>query len=370
MEKTIIFLALIFSFSSTYAQINNQTHNDESEDFLDNYELIHSMQSDFLVPSESLLNSEPYSIKYNQKIKETLFKGLPDYFDIQYFSTPSFDTERVLVIYKEQIYYNLAQKSIWATYYEEIIDETDTIKIETDEIKVNRYQNKISEEDAELVNKLYRAAISKARFRVFSPDELNRLLVGNDGTTYSFSIFNNGIKEGTTWSPNEDSKMFRLVEIHKDIIDVVMRSSTNSEIVLPNKLEKDIKKLIDEINLSDLDFEKETINTIKDTIVGHLNKNLPIKELINDGYTYVENDLIFTISKGKIKKVKEQEPYYDNDYSKFRNWFNNLIDKDVTKHYKRALKNLDLSYLNLELDLNVYIDFMLDKKEYILKARK
>ncbi len=205
---------------------------------------------------------------------------------------------------------------------------------------------------------------------IFTPDELNRLVIGNDGASHSFSISNNGIKEGTTWSPDTDSKMFRLVEVHKGLIKVVKRTTSNSEIVLPNKLEEDIKKLIDEINLSDLDFEKETIGSIKDTIVSHLNKNLPIKKLIDNGYTYVADDLIFTISDGKVKKVKEQEPYYDKDYSKFRNWFNNLFDKKISKHYKRALKNLDLTYLDLELDLKVYIDFELDKEKFTLTAWK
>jgi hypothetical protein len=366
LVKFIIFLALIISFSSTFAQIDNQLENEKNN----NFEEVYGFQSDFLVPTESLLHSEPYSINYNKKLKEILFEGLPDYFDIQYFSTPSFDTERVLVIRKGKIFYNIAKQSIWGTFYEEITDITDTVKIETDKIEVDRFTNKISDEDAELLNKLYRLAISKARYLIFTPDELNRLVIGNDGTSHSFSIFNNGIKEGTTWSPKTDSRMFRLVEIHKDLIKVVKRTTSNSEIVLPNKLEEDIKKLIDEINLSDLDFEKETINTIKDTIVSHLNKNLPIKKLIDDGYDYVADDLIFTISNGKIKNVKEQEPYYDRDYSKFRNWFNNFFDKKVGKHYKRALKNLDLTYLNLELDLKVYIDFILDKDNFTLKARK
>lgn len=307
---------------------------------------------------------------YNSKLKEILFKGLPDYFDVQYFSTPSFDAERVLVIRKGKIFYHIAKQSIWGTYYKEITDRTDTIKIKTDKIEVDRFTNKISEENAELLNKLYRLAISRARYLIFTPDELKRLVIGNDGTSHSFSISNSGIKEGTTWSPDTDSRMFRLVEIHKDLIKVIKRTTLNSEIVLPSKLEENIKKLIDEINLSDLDFEKETSSKIKDTIVSHLNKNLPIKELIDDGYSYVADDLIFTISDGKIKKVKEQEPYYDTDYSKFRNWFNNLFDKKVSKHYNRALKDLDLTYLNLELDLKVYIDFELDKKDFILTKRK
>jgi hypothetical protein len=365
--RIIIFLALTISFSSAFSQIDNEENNNN---FLDDFEEVYGFQSDFLVPTESLLHSAPYRIKYYEKIKEILFAGLPEYIDIQYLSKPSFDTERVLVIRKGEIYYNIAKQSIWGTYYKEISDRTDTVKIELNKIKVDRYTNKISDENAELINKLYRLAISKARFLIFSPDELNRLVVGNDGTSHSFSISNNGTKEGATWSPDTDSRMYRLVEIHKDLIKVVKRTASNSEIVLPSKLEEDIKKLIDEINLSDLDFEKETIGTIKDTIVSHLNRSLPIKKLIDDGYTYVSDDLIFTISEGKIKKVKEQEPYYDRDYSKFRNWFNNLFDKKVGKHYKRALKDLDLTYLNLELDLKVYIDFELDKENFILTTRK
>lgn len=363
--KILTLLALIISFTSTFAQVEN----DDSFVVLDDFEEVYGYQSDFLVPSESLLHSAPYRIKYYKKLKEILFAGLPEYIDIQYLSKPSFDTERVLVIRKGKIYYNIAKQSIWGTYYKEISDRTDTVKVGLNKIEVDRFITKISKEDAELINKLYRLALSKARFRIFTPDELKRLVIGTDGTSHSFSISNNGTKEGTTWSPNPDSRMFRLVEIHKDLIEVVKRTTSNSEIVLPNKLERNIKRLIDEINLSDLDFEKETINTIKDTIVSHLNNNLPIKELIDDGY-YVPDDLIFTIRNGEIKKVKEQEVYYDRDYSKFRNWFNNLIERKVNKHYKKALKDLDLRYLNLELDLKVYIDFKLDKETLILTSRK
>lgn len=363
--KNIIFLAFIISYSSTLAQIDNEAENNYIE-----FKEVYGFQSDFLVPTQSLLNSRPYKIKYTKKIKDILFSGLPDYFDIQYFSTPTFDTERVLVIYKNEIFYNNAKQSIWETFYKEITDTTDTFKIETNRIEVERFTNKISDKDSALLNKLYRLAISNARFLIFTPDELDRLVIGSDGTTHSFSIFNNGIKEGSTWSPDKDSRMFRLVEIHKDLITIVKRTKSNSEIVLQDKLVEDIKKLIDEINLPDLDFEKQTISTIKDTIVNHLNKNLPIKKLIYNGYNYVADDLIFTIKNGKIKKVKEQEPYYDSDYSKFRNWFNNLFDKKVCKHYKSALKNLDLTYLNLELDLKVYIDFILDKENFTLKSRK
>ena len=145
MIKIIIFLALIISFSTAFAQIDNQAKNKQNNDFLDGFEEIYGFQSDFLVPTESLLHSEPYSIKYNSKLKEILFKGLPDYFDVQYFSTPSFDAERVLVIRKGKIFYHIAKQSIWGTYYKEITDRTDTIKIKTDKIEVDRFTNKISE---------------------------------------------------------------------------------------------------------------------------------------------------------------------------------------------------------------------------------
>lgn len=357
--KITLFLISIISFTSVLAQNKKNT----------NFEEIHGFQSDFLVPTKSLLNSDSYAVKYNQKIKEILFNGLPEHFDIQYFSTPSFDTERVLVIHKRRIFLNIAKQSIWGTFYKEISDKTNRVKIKNRVIEIDRYTNKISNDDAELLNKLYRLAISKVRYLIFTPDELKRLVIGNDGTSYSFSIFNNGKKEGTTWSPEPGSRMYRLVEIHKNLIQIIKKTTQNTEIVLTNKLEKDIKTLIDEISLSDLNFEKETISTIKDTIVSHLNKHLPIQKLIDDGYNYIADDLIFTISNGKIKKVKPQETYYDTDYSKFRNWFNNLFDKKVNKHYKRALKQLDLTYLNLELNQKVYIDFALNKETLKLKSQ-
>lgn len=357
MRKLFLVLLLFFVNTTIKAQIEDDF---EDEIFVN--------QSDYLVPTESLLNSYPYRIRYVNKIKEILFNGLPQYFDIQYFATPSFETERVLIIRKNKIYYHQAKQSIWYHYFEEINGKENNSS-KSKEVVVKKYKNDINTSDAKLIKRLYRAALSKARFRIFTESELNNLIISNDGTTYSFSLSDYGISEGQTWSPKKDSRMYRLVEINDDLISIVKNTNENDIITLPSNLKKRIKKLIDEINLSDYNFERHTLHKVKDTIIKHLNQNVDFDKLEKIKYLSVGDDFIYTIKKGKIKRIKLQEVYYDQDYGKFVNWFNNVFDKDASKEYKKALKNLDLSYLNLELNLKVYIDLMYDKETRLLKER-
>lgn len=355
MKKLIFILFLLLLSLTTKAQTE------------DSYELqkeIFDRQSDYLVPAQSLLNSDLYEIKYNRKIKEILFNGLPEYIDIQYFVTPSFEAERVLIIRKNKIYYHQAGKSIWSNYYQEINNKSNKLE-KAVTIKVKKYKSNINEDDVKLIEKLYSAVLTKARHRIFTENELNNLIGGNDGSTYSFSLSNSGIKEGTTWSPDKNSKMYRLVEINNELINAVKLA--NETIELSVSLKNRIKKLIDETNLSDYNFEKNTISKIKDTIINHLNKNLDFKKLINMKNVSVSDDFIYTIKKGKIKRIKLQKTYHDRDLGKFSNWFNNLFEKNASKEYKKALKNLDLSYLNLELNLKVYIDLTFDNKLVLLE---
>ena len=354
MKNLLLSFLIIFACTTTKAQIESEKE-------------VFANQSDYLVPAESLLNSYPYRIKYMEKVKEILFNELPEYFDIQYFVTPSFETERVLIIRKNKIIYHKAKQSIWKNYYKEFTEKS--VKSKKNKIAVEKYNCRINNDDNKLIKKLYRTVLSKARFRIFTENELQNLVIGNDGTTYSFTLFDYGATEGKTWSPKKDSKMYRLVEINNDLIKIVKNTSENDTIVLSSNIKKRIKKIIDEISLSDYDFENQTLKKIKDTIISHLNKNVNFEKLIKMKYVSVGDDFIYTIKNGKIKNIKLQEVYYDRDYGKFRNWFNNLFDKNASKEYENALKNLDLRYLNLELDLKVYLDLTYDNKTKMLVER-
>ncbi|WP_151894057.1 hypothetical protein [Patiriisocius marinistellae] len=343
---------------------------DDLQEYLDNVdkvEPVYSMQSEFLVPDESLLNSDAYQIRYYQKLKEILFEGLPNSYDTRFLSLPSFHEEEVLLLRNDTLYYNTVNIKIWHVHYNEILDNKPELDTVDEKIKLEKHIGKLSNNDAELLKKLYRAVLSKARYRIFSPEEMNRLVVGNDGTSYNFSISNYEQKDGSTWSPKKDSKMYRLVEIHKKLIQTLKESRENNQILLKEKLQNKIKTLIDEVNLSEFEFEKNTVRKVKDTIVSHLNKNFPTKRLAESmEFDYVADDFIFTIENGKIVSVNFQEVdyegYSEKELIEIKSQENKLLNE-----YKKALSNLDLRYLNLELNLKIYIDLTYDDTDYILK---
>ncbi len=227
-----------------YCQENRKNEVDK----LNSIEFVQSNTSEFLVPPVSILNNSHFRVNYQKKIREILLDGIAEHFDIKYVSMPSFELENALVISDRDIYYNITKEHIWGTYYKELVDTTGKVRLKRKKVKVEKYRNKISKKDAILLKKLYRSAISKTRYLVYTPEQLKWIESGLDGTNYSFSLKNNGKMEGTTWSPKKGSKMFRLVEIHKSLIQVLLDSKQKSEIVLPNDLITKINNLILDIN--------------------------------------------------------------------------------------------------------------------------
>jgi len=353
------FILLNLLFTGLYAQNEGFKNKPQAKN---DYSTIYP-QYDYLTPPKGSLNSRIYEHRYDQILQKILFKGLPEYFDVQYYSSPSFGAEKVLVVRKGVIYYNVANKNIWSTYYHDIMSNSNLNGIEKNKLLVKRYELQILDKDAQLLEKLYRAVLSKTRHRIYKPKEMNRVALGNDGTTHLFSIHNLGIKEGEIWSPKEGSRMHRLVRIHEKLIEIITKNETNQILKIHQSLRIETTRLVNDLNFVTLSFEKNTIDSIKDTIVKHLNEYADIKKLMNQGY-HVADDLVYKIRKAKVRTIKSQENYYG--YSEFRNWFNNTFVKDIRNVYKKELKNLDFGYLNIDLNLDVYLDLELDKKNFKL----
>jgi len=321
-------------------------------------EIVYSNQSNHLVPLRSILDSDNYKIGYNLFLKKILFKEAFDYPDIQLLSQPSFNPENLLQIKKEKVLFFKPKNSIWSFFYRKKNDIPVWKQNYLDSIKVQKYSCNISKKSNKLIKKLYNVSIEKTRYRFFTEEEMKmQYTFGNDGETYTFSVANIGVKSGKIWSPKKENRMGRLVAINKELTRLVVNSNRNDTIEFSNLYTNKIKKLIDDIILSNEKEEKSFIKKIKDTIVNHLNKHLDINEKAYNRRRAYESNFIYKIRNGKIKTLKVQSDYNKTNEN-FLDWWDNLFYRKTTpiKMYKKALKNLDLSYLNLELNLKVYID--------------
>ena len=100
---------------------------------------------------------------------------------------------------------------------------------------------------------------------------------------------------------------------------------------------------------------------LKDTILVYLNAYIADNKLKNDWCYY--DDLIFTINaRGKIVKIK---PPREDSWIEDKIW--EFESRSCRRAYKKELKKLDLSYLNLKSKIKINIELEYDKEKNILK---
>jgi hypothetical protein len=287
-------------------------------------------QDDHLEPDDGYFDLQKYSYEYYSKIRSILFKGLSDSPEIRYFVKPSFDTEYVLQIEYDRdndnyfIVFQRAKESIW-------------YKKDKQNIIVEIKRNRISKGDVELIKDLYINAIKKTQF-------IERDIIGLDGTTYVFTVFDFGLKTGQTRSPKKDTKMDELIHISEKLIG---ETKAMDFLGLSHRLKNKIKELSDRIALSNEESELHLRNFVRDTILSYLNKNLTISS----------DDL--QRASGKIKSVIRQK---ESGVKWIDNWYYNYGERKIRRKFKNALTNLDLSFLDLETNLLLKLDFRYDEK--------
>lgn len=185
--KWIITLCLIFSLN------NDKLH----------------AQNDHLEPVESIFDEYDYRFVYHSDIRKILMNGMSDIPEVRFLIIPSFATEEVVAIEKEDenyfIIHHRMTKSIWYT------DEN------KEDIKVQKTKVQISKSDAQLYIDLFKVAMSKRKY----PVEMN---FGNDGNNYYFSVYDSPLKTGTVWSPRKGTKMKELVDIGNSLIKLALQT--------------------------------------------------------------------------------------------------------------------------------------------------
>ena len=299
-------------------------------------------QKDHLEPVGGYFDLYEYEHEYFSNIRSILFKDLSDSPEIRYFVRPSFDTEYVLQIEHDRdsdkyfIVFHRAKQSIWSTE-------------DKQSIAVVKRQNRISKSDVDLIKDLYINAIKKTKY-------IESDLIGLDGTTYLFTVFDFGLKTGQTWSPREGTKMHELTLISEKVIG---ETKATNFLGLSPKIKNRIKHLSDRLALSNEDREVHLKEYARDTILSYLNENLSIdsKDLQRTS-GYFEYAYHYK-SNGKIKSVIRQK---ENGVKWLENWYYNYEEKKTRKKFKNVLSNLDLSFLDLETDLLLKMDFRYDEK--------
>ncbi len=188
-------------------------------------------KGDHLEPVGSIYDIYDFQFEYYSKVRKVLFKGLTDSPEIRFQVMASFTPENVLDIEFDRnnsqyyIVYHICETMIW-----------DNKK--WDKVKVQVYKTEIDKESVELIKSLFDIAITQTKF---PENETMRL----DGAEYYFSINKFGLKSGTVWSPSDETKMRKLVDIGYELIKLA--KSKEDLVKIDKDLRKKIENLIEEL---------------------------------------------------------------------------------------------------------------------------
>ncbi|QHT65943.1 hypothetical protein GXP67_04290 [Rhodocytophaga rosea] len=187
-------------------------------------------QIDHLTPVSGIFDAYTFEFEYYSKVRNVLFQGLTDYPEIRFLVMPSFVPENVLDIEydreneKYYIVYHTCKEKIWENK-------------NWQHVRVERYKKEIRKNSAEVVKLLFKNAISHTRYSEYE--------WGLDGANYYFTVSDTGQKSGTVWSPDDGTKMRRLVKIGYHLIELSQQKASIVE--LDDTLKAEIEKLTEEL---------------------------------------------------------------------------------------------------------------------------
>jgi hypothetical protein len=186
---------------------------------------------DHLEPEAGILNTPDSHWDYAKRLRDILLKDAASYHLARMVCLPSFETEWVVTVVREdakdpddpQIYfvdYVGAESKLFRTK-------------DSDEIKVRKARAVLDADTAEFLNTTWRRMLRRTRY----PKEFG---LGADGVTYHFSRFvpmidrgrndpEAGWEQGTTWSPDEDSLCGELVAIGEALKDYALAQAEDRQ---------------------------------------------------------------------------------------------------------------------------------------------
>lgn len=187
--------------------------------------------NDHLQPLEGIYDMPDFLFDYYTKVRKVLFYELSANPEIRFQVMPSFTPEEILQIEydkstdKHKLVYRICEDMIWSNENWE-------------KVKIKEFISEINKESVDLLKELFVLAISKTRF----PENEH---FGLDGDYYFFSINNLSLKSGTVWSPQDGTKMKKLVDIGLELIDMIKSEKKLQK--MDNVLQKRIENLINEL---------------------------------------------------------------------------------------------------------------------------
>ncbi|WP_394991852.1 hypothetical protein [Emticicia sp.] len=200
-----------------------------------------------LEPANGYFSSYKFQNKYYPLVRKYLLDDFKNSPLARVTILPSFLPEYVVSVDSSKKEYfiicRIFNKQIWSNQ--------DNKNFESEVQKIE-FKVKIEVELATLLNKLFFELTSQTRFPKFEYIEFNGgkrrvpSRIGTDGTTYIFSVFQNGFgtRSGQTWSPNKNTLMAELIGIAELMVLVAKQQETENE--LYSKSEKLYNKIKNE----------------------------------------------------------------------------------------------------------------------------
>ena len=189
-------------------------------------------KDDHLEPVSRIYDIYDPQFEYYFEIRKILFRGLTDSPEIRFHGESSkelkevFDIEFDIDKNKYYITYRFFRKLVWQNG-------------KLTEHKMDKFKTEIDKTAVDLIKSLFDIAISQVRF---SEKEIKKF----DRADYYFSVkINDRLKTGMVWSPSEESKMSKLVDIGQKL--AVLARFEKKRVTLDEKLQKEIEDLINEL---------------------------------------------------------------------------------------------------------------------------
>lgn len=180
--------------------------------------MIKANAQEFLEPENGLISTNKGFDTYYLAVKKYLLHNLTNYPTARVIVIPSFSTEYTVSVETDSLGYFI----FFRTYSKSILQEYRNEKIIENALEVE-YKNRIDSTLADQLHEIFYISASTAKFPPFeyftmpfgknAGKKMRKYSSHTDGESYFFSAFENGIRSGKTWSPQQGTRMDELVQI-------------------------------------------------------------------------------------------------------------------------------------------------------------
>lgn len=181
---------------------------------------------DHLEPESGILNAPGSTWDFSKRLRDVLLKNAASYHLARMVCIPSFETEWVVTVVRE----DGDDLDDPQTYFVEYVGAESNLSQskDSDNIKVKKARVALDPDTAEFLNTTWRRMLRRTHY-----SKQDRVGLGADGVGYHFSRFvplidrgrgdpHAGHEQGQTWSPEQDSPCGDLVAIGEGLRDFAL----------------------------------------------------------------------------------------------------------------------------------------------------